>query len=287
VTAVDAVVVEVPGGMTAGAAQAAESSAVAWGAVIGGAFVIAAVGLILLALGAGFGLSSVSPWPSAGVSLTTFGVMTAIWLVVVQWVSSGVGGYVAGRLRTKWTGIHSDEVYFRDTAHGVLAWAVAAVLSVAVLASAAAILTGGAALGTTTVASTAPGTAQNGAARGSNPYIVDTLFRSDRPDSGAGGADVRGEAARILALSVAPGGVPDADKPYLAQLVSARTGVSQDEAKRRVDDAMTKTRQAADAARKAAMRFSLFTAFSMLIGAFIAGVAAKIGGHHRDDLATL
>lgn len=286
----DTVVVEVPGaGVSGAAAAAAEASAVSWGAVLGGAFIIAALGLLLLALGAGFGLSSVSPWPNAGVSLTTFGVLTAIWLVVVQWVSSGVGGYVAGRLRTKWTGIHSDEVYFRDTAHGVLAWAVAAVVSVTVLAAAASVLAGGAALGTATVASgTPPAIAQSGPAGGSNAYIVDALFRSDRPDSSAAsGTAMRGEAGRILALSVAPGGVPDADRTYLAQLVSSRTGISQDEAQRRVDDAITKTRQAADAARKAAMRFSLFTAFAMLIGAFIAGVAAKIGGHHRDDLATV
>src|ERR1700722_9584595 len=139
----DAVVVEVPG--TAGrsdSAGAGSTSGVAWGAVMGGAFVIAAVGLLLLALGAGFGLSSVSPWPNAGVSLTTFGPLTAVWLVVVQWISSGFGGYVAGRLRTKWTGLHSDEVYFRDTAHGVMAWAGGAGVRAAVGAGAATSLGG-------------------------------------------------------------------------------------------------------------------------------------------------
>jgi hypothetical protein len=75
--------------------------------------------LLLLAIGAGFGLSTVSPWPGIGVSATTFAVMTAIWLVIVQWISSGIGGYVAGRLRTRWTGLHTQEVHFRDTAHGI------------------------------------------------------------------------------------------------------------------------------------------------------------------------
>src|SRR6476661_2964046 len=99
------------------------ASAVSWGAIIGGAFVIASIGLMLAALGSGLGLASVSPWPNSSVLATTFGVMTAIWLIVVQWISSALGGYVAGRLRTRWTGLHTDEVHFRDTAHGFLAWA--------------------------------------------------------------------------------------------------------------------------------------------------------------------
>jgi len=241
---------------------------------------------LLLALGAGFGLSSVSPWPSAGVSLATFGVMTAVWLVVVQWISSGLGGYMAGRLRTARTRVHSDEVYFRDTAHGVLAWAVAAVVSAAVLAGAASALVGGAAQGIATGA--AQGAAQNSGVSGSTGYFVDTMFRTDRTDAGASSPDPRPEVTRIIARGVRPGGDISADdRTYLAHLVAARTGISQDEAQKRVDDAITNARQAADAARKAAARFSLFAGFSMLIGAFIAGVAAKIGGHHRDDLAAL
>src|SRR5437763_1731138 len=95
----------------------ADASGISWPPVLGGALVAAATALLLFALGAGVGFSSVSPWPNSGASPTTFTVMTAIWLIVVQWLSSGLGGYLAGRLRTKWTGVHSDEVYFRDTAH--------------------------------------------------------------------------------------------------------------------------------------------------------------------------
>jgi hypothetical protein len=119
--------------------NAAESavSAVSWAAIIAGAFAIVAVGLILLALGSGLGLSSVSPWPNSGPSATTFGALAAVWLIIVQWVSAALGGYITGRLRTKWVGVHTDEVYFRDTAHGFLAWAVAAVIMAAALSSAA------------------------------------------------------------------------------------------------------------------------------------------------------
>jgi hypothetical protein len=279
---VDTVVVEVPG---ASGQRPGSISATSWGAILGGAFVIAATSLLLLALGAGFSLSTISPWPYAGVSATTFGVISIIWLVVIQWVSSGIGGYVAGRLRTGWHGVHTDEAYFRDTAHGVMAWAVAAIFTAAVLAGAASVLTGSAA----TVASGAgQGAAQNNAATNPSPYIVDTLFRSDRPDTGAAAQDPRPEATRILATALRPGSeVSATDKTYLARLIAARTGISQEEAQKRVDDAITSARQAADTARKAARNLALVTAFSMLIGAFIAGVAAKIGGHHRDDLVTL
>ena len=250
------------------------SPAVSWGAVIGGAFVIAALALILLALGAGFGLSSVSPWPGAGASLTSFTVVMAIWLIVVQWLSSGIGGYVAGRLGAVAGRLQADEAYFRDTAHGVLAWAVAIVVSAGLLASAATALLGGTALH-----------AAAGKAADPTAYFADTLYRPARPDAAPVSADVRGEASRILAADIASGTVPAADKAYLAQSVAARTGVTPDEAQKRVDAAITGARQAADTARKAAMQSTLFIGFSLLIGGFIAGVAAKIGGQHRDRLA--
>jgi hypothetical protein len=275
----DTVVVEVPveAGQTVGTV-----SATSWGAILGGAFLIAALALLLLALGAGFGLSTVSPWPGAGVSATAFGVMTVVWFVVVQWLSSGIGGYVAGRLRTRRTGLHTDEVYFRDTAHGVLAWAVAAVFSAALLAGAAAALVGA----VSTVASgAAQGAAQTSAVTVPYPDVVDALFRTERADT-AVGQDPRPEASRLIAAGLRPGATASAaDRSYLVRLVAARTGISQDDAEKRVDDAIAQARQAADTARKAARNLALVTGFSMLIGAFIAGVAARVGGHHRDELS--
>jgi hypothetical protein len=218
--------------------------------------------------------------------------MTAIWLIVVQWISSALGGYLTGRLRTKWTGVHSDEVHFRDTAHGFLAWALAAILTAAVLASAASSIIGGAARGATAVAGgVAQGVTQSGAA---DPigYLVDTLFRRQQPDASGNSQEVRAEASRILLSGLRSGDVPAADKTYLAQLVAARSGLSQEDAQKRVGQVIAqakevgvKARQAADAARKAATYLSFFTAFSMLIGAFIAGAAGALGGHHRDEFA--
>jgi VIT1/CCC1 family predicted Fe2+/Mn2+ transporter len=280
--------------------KAAESavSAVSWPAIIAGAVAIVAVGLILLALGSGLGLSSVSPWPNSGPSATTFGVYAAVWLIVVQWVSAAFGGYLTGRLRTKWVGVHTDEVYLRDTAHGFLAWAVAAVIMAAALSSAASSAVGNVVRATGSVASAAAEGAGTAAAQsgGIDPmgYVVDTLFRSERPDANANPQEARAEASRIILSGLREGDVPARDKTYLAQLVSARTGISQADAEKRVNDviakakdAETKARQAADAVRKTAAAIAFFTAFSMLIGAFIAAVAAVIAGHRRDEALAL
>src|SRR5579862_7324568 len=118
------------------------SSGVSWGAVIGGAFVAAALYLLLLALGAGFGLSVVSPWSNVGLTANTAGALAIAWLVIIEIIASAFGGYLTGRLRTKWTLVHTDEVFFRDTTNGFLAWAVALIVSVAFLASAATSMSG-------------------------------------------------------------------------------------------------------------------------------------------------
>ena len=270
----------------------ASTSAVSWPAIIAGAFVSASASLILLALGSGLGLASVSPWPNSGASVTTFTVMTAILLIVVQWISSGLGGYLTGRLRTKWVGTHTHEVFFRDTAHGFVTWAVATVIGALVLASAASSMIGAGVRAASTVASAAAqGAAANSAqsAASVRPYDIDTLFRSARLDAESS-SDARAETTRIVATGLTTGGVPDADRSYLAELVAARTGISQVDAQKRVDDliaqskaAEARARQAVDAARKASAAASIFTALSMLIGAFIACASAALGGQQRDE----
>lgn len=271
----------------------ASSSGVSWPAIIGGAFAAAALSLILLALGSGFGLASVSPWSNSGASLTSFTAMTAVWLIIVQWLASGLGGYLTGRLRTKWAGLHTHEVFFRDTANGFLSWAVASVVVAAFLASAAtSVIGGGVHVASGVVSGAAQGAAsqQGGSTGDPMGYFVDSLFRSDHPDANAQNQDVRSESTRILAMGLRNGDVPAADKTYLAQVVAARTGLSQADAAKRVDGVIAqekaaelKLRQAADAARKAGSYLSIFTGLSMLIGAFIACVAAALGGQQRDE----
>lgn len=170
------------------------ASAVSWGAILAGAAAAAALSLILLILGTGLGLSSISPWINDGVSATTFGVGTILWVTFTQLVAAGMGGYLAGRLRTKWLEVHTDEVFFRDTAHGFLAWAIASLATAALLSSViGAIVNGGVQAGayvaggvaTTAMVATAGGVAAGSEMAtdetnsGSVGYFLDTLFRRD------------------------------------------------------------------------------------------------------------
>ena len=285
------------------ASEESSATAVSWGPIIAGAFAASTLTFILMLLGSGLGLSMVSPWSGSGASITTFAVSTAIWLVIVQWLSSGVGGYLAGRLRTKWVGIHTDEVYFRDTAHGFLAWALATLLVVGVLGSALSAALGTGVQAVSTVASgaamgaSAGVSAKTGSASADNAtaYLVDSLFRPADPaklaaaNSDSDAAAV-GEASRILIASAAAGEISADDKTYLSQLVAAQTGLSEADAKARVDalvakveDAKVKAKQAADTARKGSATFALLGALSLVIGAFIASAAAALGGRQRDE----
>jgi hypothetical protein len=252
---------------------------VSWPAVAAGAVVSCALTLVLLAFGTGLGLSVVSPWSGAGVSATTFKIGTGLYLIVIAMMASSVGGYVAGRLRTRWIGVHSDEVYFRDTAHGFIAWAFASVLGAVLLASPASSLIGGAASGAGQAAASA--VSQSGPMDG----YVDTLMRSDTPASqNAGNAqDSRGEMARLFTSSLRNGGeFKPADRAYVSKVVAARTGLSQADAEKRVDEVVTQAKTDADAARKAAVQLAFWLTASLLLGAFCASLAATEGGGLRD-----
>jgi hypothetical protein len=260
----------------------ANRSAVSWAAVIAGAIATAATSSVLLALGAGLGLALMSPWPGAGVSVTTFTVTTAIALIVVQWLASALGGYLTGRLRSKWVNTHTHEVFFRDTAHGLLMWALATVIGAVLLGS---VVTSSLDSGARAVGSAASGAAS--ASSSVNAYDVDTLFRSSHPEASAAASDTTptntsSEATRILAHAVAANQMSAADRGYLAQLVATRTGLSQQQAEERVDSVMLQVRQSADEARKASASASIYLALSMLVGALIAGAAAAMGGQVRD-----
>lgn len=286
----------------------AHFSGVSWPAVIAGAFVASALSLALLMLGAGLGLVSVSPWSSNNVSVTTFGVLAAAWFIAVQLFTSGVGGYLSGRLRTRWVSVHSDEVYFRDTAHGLLVWAVGAVLSAFLLTSAVSSLVSGVAqtgagavkAAGAVVAGPASQVAGQAAANVGDPsaYFTDMLFRTDHPAAGADANASQAEVARIVATDAASGDMPAADKTYVAQLVAARTGLSQPDAEKRVSDvlaqaqsakdkALAAAKTAADAARKTGIYVALWAFISLLVGAFSASYMATIGGRIRDDLPAL
>jgi hypothetical protein len=272
-----------PDRTTVAPSNESQSSGVSWGAVIAGAFVAAAFYLILLSLGAGLGLSAISPW-NIGASVSAVGSVAIAWLILIEIIASALGGYLTGRLRTKWTLVHSDEVYFRDTANGFLSWAVALVISVSLLASAAASMAGG-------IAQT-PASSENTIAANmadSSAYFVDTMFRSDRAGAGAGDNEMQAqtEAARILDNALRNNQLPSADQNYLVQLIVAKTGITQAEAEQRVSSVVTNARQAADTARKATAHLLLWFFLSLLMGAFSASLAATIGGRQRDYIRSV
>jgi hypothetical protein len=287
----------VSGGVARDEADEAIVSAVSWAAILAGALAAIASTIILLVLGAGIGLSFVSPWYGAGAPVAAVGVAALVWLVIVQWISSGLGGFLAGRLRTKWVRVHAHEIFFRDTAHGFLVWSLVSVAGALLFASATASgvssVAEGARGGAAATLSHFAQEAGTGNTQGAiSDYYVDSLFRSAHPaDEGNAGIS-HAEAMRILARSLHNGQVELApeDANYLVQMTAARTGLSQQDAEQRVDsvvtqlnDAQQKTQQTADAARKRTAHLSLAIALSMLIGAFIASAAAALGGKIRDE----
>jgi len=253
-------------------------SAVSWAAIAAGAVVSAAFSLFLLHLITGLGLVSVSPWSNSGASGGTVHVAGGIALVLTAVMASALAGYLAARLRTRWVGLHTDEVYLRDTAHGLIAWAFATLMTATVLASAAGVITG----------SVVGGAASNPSLTNRNAYTVDTLFRSDRPTNAAdqpAAQAANAEASRILARGLTPGSeLTPADRTRLAQLVSARTGMSQQEAEQRVNDTINQAKQAADEARKAAAKLAFWFAAALLAGALSGCLAAVEGGRLRDGI---
>ncbi|MEO8343236.1 MAG: hypothetical protein ABI536_05400 [Gallionella sp.] len=319
--------------------ELSQASAVSWGAIIAGAAATAILSLILLILGTGLGLSSVSPWANNGIAAKTFGISAIIWITLTQIIASGMGGYLAGRLRSRWVATHTDEIYFRDTAHGFLAWTVAALTTAVVMTSvvgsivsggvqAGASVAGGAA--NTALAATAGGIAANGSAMnksgndsaGPLGYFIDSLFRKgpnaggsntggnafsrngNASVSGGGsmansGADQPGSAAsmaevtRIYTNSLQAGSMSQEDVQYAGQVIAQRTGLTQQEAEKRVTDTFatmqTKLRDAentakdvADKARKTSAYMALWLFISLLFGAFTASLAAVYGGRRRD-----
>ncbi len=297
--------------------RASTASGVSWGAIFAGAAGAAALSLILLILGTGLGLSSVSPWAGQGSSVMTFGVSTIVWLTLTQLAASGMGGYLAGRLRTKWAAVHTDEVYFRDTAHGFLAWAMATLVTASLLTSVIGSILGagaqaGASVAGGAVSTTATGAVAAGVAAAKSEssssdsdmgvgYFVDSLFRKDASTATASATGTTesssmapgAEVARIFANDLRTGSLSPEDTRYVGQVVAQRTGIPQADAEKRVTDTFTKVqtklkdaevaaRDAADKARKASAGAALWLFVSLLIGAFVASLAATYGGRRRD-----
>ncbi len=285
-------------------------TAVSWKAILAGATGSIAVTMILVAFGIGVGFTVISPWSGQGVSATTFTAAAGVYLFVVAMLSSTIGGYLAGRLRSRWFTVNEHERYFRDSAHGFVVWALATIVTATVLGSAVSGLIGGAVATVTPVAAgaaasqpsdiyvdqllrtnpaqgTANATPATAAAQATSPTVGEQtaapLQGGQIAAPARGNVGNRAEITRIIAPAMLKGGaVSDGDKKYVASIVSARSGISQADAESRVDYVITQAKQAADKARKSTALFGLWLAASMLAGALSAALAAIEGGNLRN-----
>lgn len=275
-------------------------SPLSWSAAIAGALAAAAVTFLIVALGSGIGLSFASPY--SGPSAKAMTIAAAVWLLMAETMGFATGGYLAGRLRSPAYDGVIGETTFRDAAQGLLVWALGAV-AMAALAGMLGVFAAGAATHVTAGAVSGAGRGQDTAsARGASDYFVDLLFRPAPSTATAGGQqpstatvgiapagaqpalsdESRAEVGRILARSVAQARIDDSDRAYLAQVVATRTGVSQDEAQRRISEVEAKARDAADTTAKAVAYFSFWTFMALLFGGTAATLGGILGGQLRD-----
>ena len=276
-------------------------SAVAWAAVFAGAAAAASLWMILTILGWGLGLSSIPLWQNADITTGTVGISTIAWLVFSTIVASGMGGYLAGRFRTRWLGVPRDEVWFRDTAHGFLAWAVSALVTAILLTTMIGSVVNNGIQAGAEVTKAAAGTeltaarANGGGMSDPLTYYIDTLYRTDTTDAqrAAPSAAVTTESARIFTNALQQGSLPSADIRYLGTTVAEQTGLSQDDAQTRVADTFgqlqsrvkeleVKAGVVAEQARKAAATATIWLFIALLSGAFVASLMAIFGGRQRD-----
>jgi hypothetical protein len=257
------------------------ASFVEWGAVLAGAALAAALSFVLLTFGTAIGLSATSPWPNSGLSVKVIATLAVFWVLAQQIGSLMAGGYVAGRMRSRWHEA-GDETEFRDGLHGGLVWAVAVLISAFFVFATAS-------LAVRTGADVAGSAGAGAASRTPNPMdtVLDAMLRTPAgaPQSRntVASDEIRGELTRILTSAVATGSLSAENRTYLASLIAQRTGVPQQEAEKRVDDAITAARTASDKARRAAILTGFVTAAGLILSFGAAWWAAIKGGQHRDN----
>lgn len=286
---------------TVATAAPARTSYVEWGPVLAGAVLAAALSFVLLTFGTAIGLSATSPWPNTGISTRVLAGLAVLWIMIQQIATFMAGGYVAGRLRTRWQDVPQDEVEFRDGLHGGLVWAVGVVIGAALLmaTAGAAARTGIETAGRTLAAAdpmevvmdsmlrpanVAQAGAQTETGQQTSRQSPPATGRANAPAGGEGAAaNTRAEMTRLLTSAVTSGSLSNENRTYLVQVVSQRTGLPPQEAEKRVNDAFNAARDAADKARRGAILTGFVTAASLLISFGAAWWAAMRGGHHRDN----
>jgi hypothetical protein len=251
---------------------------VQWSAAIAGALVAGALAFVLhsFAIAIGLGVSSTAPtWRDASIGLI---LLSALYLFLVAFISYGVGGYLAGRLRMRSSVGVTDETEYGDGLHGIVSWAIATLL--------AGLLAFGAAQAVSRLAAPGEGRTAGTSVAGENiiAFDLDRLFRSERPPAGDM-SYARAEAARILLTTASHRGLQDDDRAALVRLTSARTGLAPAEADRRVNDVASRARDDINRARRTAVLIAFGAGVAALLGAAVAWAAACAGGRDRDGMA--
>jgi len=279
---------ETNAGPVAVAASSDERSYVDWPAIFAGAAVATAVSFVLLTFGSAIGLSLTSAYEGEGVSLMVFAIVAGLWLLWVQISAFFAGAYLTGRLRRRKMDATEDESDIRDGSHGVIVWAVGAILGAALAFTGVGAVASTATSAVTTVAAAGAAGAGAMAADAVDPSAL-AVDRMLRGDAGPEGDDTRGQVTRIMANALTSDTLDPADREYLVSIVAQRTGQTPEEAGARVDElwaqaqaAEATARDAADRARRIGMLVAFLTAASFLISAAAAYFAAVLGGNHRD-----
>jgi hypothetical protein len=266
------------------AAPPAHVAYVDWPPILAGAFVAVAISTVMTTFGAAIGLSATSPISGSNLSGTAWIIATAIWVLWIAVSSFVAGAYLAGRMRRRIHDASEHESDVRDGAHGLVVWAIGALLLGYLAASSITGLT-------KSVASAAGAGATAAIGVAANP-IDDAVNRITRagPSTNPASDNFRQDVSGILTASAASGSISDEDKAYLSAQIAARTGLSPQDASKRVDDAMAamnaakeKAKQAAEAARKIGVLVAFLTAASLAVSAAAAWWAATMGGKHRDE----
>jgi hypothetical protein len=249
---------------------------VQWGPIVAGAVAAAALAFVLHSFAAAIGLAVSSTSPTWRDSSAWLWVLSGVYLLLVALASYGLGGYIAGRMHDPMAHAGADEVEARDGTHGLLAWALATLLTGLMIAASAPIAA--------RLAAPSSGSAGSATSVGGEniiAYDLDRLFRSEVRPADEDMSYNRAEAARILLTSSGHNGVSPEDRTYLTRMVGQRTGLSPADATRRVDSIIASAKQNIERARKAGIVLAFMAGAAALVGAVAAWYAALAGGRDR------
>lgn len=270
--------------VTAEPAITHERTYVDWAAILAGTVIATAITLVLTGFGSAIGLSMASPFAGQGFSGTAIAVAIGLWVVWIAVTSLMAGSYVTGRMRRRVDDASAHEVNVRDGAHGLVVWALSALVGAVI----AAISMAGAARTGSEIARSGMSAAAI-VVGNTTEYAIDALVRTETQAPAIDG-NMREEIGRILVRAAADGQLSAQDRTYLTRTIAARAGVEPAEVEKRINVfsaearlALEHARAAAERARRIGIIVAFLTAASLAVAAAGAWWGASLGGKHRDE----